>query len=59
MKNQHEDIRYTCTKLQNLYKKGNERYKTNHLNDVFPFKNENNEIKTLDDYIPKFEAKEI
>ncbi len=46
-----EVIRSTCIKLENLYKKGKERYKKTCLNDVYPFKNENNEIKTLDNYI--------
>ncbi len=54
-----EDIRYICAKLQNLYKKSNERYKTIHLNDIYPFKNENNEIKIFDDYIPKFDERKL
>jgi hypothetical protein len=48
-----EDVRFTCAKLQNLYKQGNKRYKINHLNDLFPFENE---TKTLDDCI-QFEGK--
>jgi metastasis-associated protein MTA len=48
-----EDIRFTCLKLQNLYKQGNKRYKPNHLNNLFPCENEN---KTLEDCI-KFEEK--
>lgn len=46
-----EDIRPRVTQLQNLYKKGNERYKVNHLNELFPFKNEDNENKVFDDYM--------
>ena len=54
-----EDIRMTCTNLKNSYKKGNERYKINHLNDLFPFKNETNQTKTFEDYIGKFEEKKF
>ncbi|CAF0776306.1 unnamed protein product [Rotaria sp. Silwood1] len=52
-----EDIRNTCIRFRDLYDKGKERYKLVHLNDLFPFKNENDEIKTLDDFMPKSEEK--
>ncbi|CAF2123714.1 unnamed protein product [Rotaria magnacalcarata] len=52
-----DDIRNTCARLRDLYEKGKERYKTVHLNDIFPFKTENDEVKTFDDFIPKFEEK--
>ncbi|CAF2705981.1 unnamed protein product [Rotaria sp. Silwood2] len=52
-----EDIRNTCTRFRELYEKGKERYKVVYLNDLFPFKNENEELKTFDDFMPKFEEK--
>ena len=52
-----EDIRTSCIRLRDLYTKGQERYKTIHLYDLFPFKSDNNELKTLDDYMPTLEGK--
>jgi hypothetical protein len=49
-----EDIRYVCSRLQNLYKKGAERYKKIHLSNLFPYKNE---IKPFEDYITKVEER--
>jgi hypothetical protein len=48
------DIRNTCARLHELYKKGKE---SKDLNDVFPYKNENEMNKTLNDFMPEFETK--
>jgi len=49
------DIRNTCTRLQELYKKNTEMKKSKHLKDLFPNKNDMN--KTFDDFLPEYEAK--
>lgn len=52
-----DDIRAVCGRLRALYEKGRERYKLVHLNDLFSIKSENDDAKTLDDFMPKFEEK--
>jgi hypothetical protein len=54
-----EDVRSTCANLRKFYQKGKERSKVTYLNDLFPFKDETNETKTFDDYIPKFEENNL
>jgi hypothetical protein len=54
-----EDIRSICTNLQKSYKKSNERYKINHLNNLFELKNENDLTKTFSDHFGKFEEKKF
>lgn len=49
----NEDVRFTCGKLQKLYKKGNENHRMKHLNDLFP---STNDVKTFDECV-QFEEK--
>lgn len=51
------DIRNTCARINEFNKKEKELKKSKNLNDVFPFKNENEMNKTLDDFMPEYEAK--
>jgi hypothetical protein len=52
------DIRNTWTGLHELYQKNNEHKKSKHLNDLFPYKDENDtNKKTFDDFMPEYEAK--
>lgn len=52
-----EEIRSTCSRLRQFYQKGNERYRSIHLNDLFPLKDENDQRKTLDEFIPRLDEK--
>ena len=51
-----ESVRSTCVKLQKLYEKGTERLQTSRLNNLFPYENDTNENKTLEECL-KFEEK--
>ena len=56
-----DEIRLSTTRLRQFYQKGNEHYRTVHLNDIFPFKPEEEDVekKSLDDFIPKFEDNKL
>lgn len=49
--NSTEEIRSKCTQLKEVYKKSKENAKKSQINDIFPFENDDNQGKTLDDYI--------
>jgi hypothetical protein len=51
------DIRNTCTRLQGLYQKENEKKKNIHLKDLFPWKNDNGTQKTFEEFLPEYETK--
>ena len=52
-----DDIRTICNRLRQLYQNGVEKYKSKRLKDIFPFKEETDETKTLDDYMPRGDEK--
>ena len=54
-----EEIRSTWARLRDLYRQGTERYKTVHLVDLFPCKNDGSpmEGKSLEEYLPQYEQK--
>lgn len=49
-----DEIRSTCSRLRQHYQKGNERYRTVHLSEIFPFQGENNDelLKAIDENQP-------
>ncbi|UJR13377.1 hypothetical protein I4U23_000394 [Adineta vaga] len=51
------DIRNIAARFHDLYRERAESKKLKHLNDIFPRENENDQKKTFDENMPKFEEK--
>lgn len=51
------DIRNTWTRLRELYRKEKQNKKNKHLKDVFPSTDDEGINKTLEDFLPEYEAK--